>query len=249
MKTTSLRLTPLWKFAVAGATHEVRIADLRPARKVIKAQKRRQRSQLTQTQQPSTDDILDVDWSRSFSRLSFLAMPLLALLKQTQRPEGRQVLLNLAMNVLVVDTPGVFSQFLCTPRIESCCYFPILVAIVQELFYWLPAKANILDDPKTHMLLWHREDDVNDACPGCMMIVVNSKIFWVKWFLEWRIPNYHEFYSQKVYFTISPMVRCSVQMLLFASIWQALVTPLSNIVCKTFIMLRTRKYPIIQNWL
>ena len=38
----------------------VRIADLKPARKVIKAQ-RRARKQMTQTQPANTDDVLDVE--------------------------------------------------------------------------------------------------------------------------------------------------------------------------------------------
>ena len=45
----------------AGATHNVRIADLKPARKVVKAQQRQARLQLTQTQPPSADDVLDVE--------------------------------------------------------------------------------------------------------------------------------------------------------------------------------------------
>ena len=43
-----------------GATHMVRVADLKPARKVIKAQ-RRARKQMTQTQPANTDDVLDVE--------------------------------------------------------------------------------------------------------------------------------------------------------------------------------------------
>lgn len=48
---------PSW--SCAGAIHEIRVAELRPAKKVIKAQ-RKARIQPTQTQRPLEDDVLDV---------------------------------------------------------------------------------------------------------------------------------------------------------------------------------------------